>query len=318
MNRIIAHCSHHENTLIGTISIDEPDKLKGKDVIVVYMILGAAVFVAAASYGLLWYEIADRQHHDRLRNTAGGNLGLFFIKSIVWATLTQLFVYLTYFAHRIPSLLDTKDDGEGPVIIFVHGLYHNASAWLLFRHWFKQAGLNNTHCLTYGSMLRTYDETVPVIKFEIEQLARKFPDRPLVLVGHSLGGLYIRSCMNDYTFKGRVSAVITLGTPHRGSKLAAFGIGRTALNLRYKSPFMRRLNKQACTCRVPSLAIYSPFDNMVMPPKGLKPPQNSGWTEQVTKPINHIRLLYDKDTANYAVAFIKSALRERTHECGVR
>ncbi len=305
----IPHCPRHENTLKA--GIKEHNKRKGLTMVIVYTFLGLALFVATVSYGLLWYEIAGRKHHARLHNMAEGHLGLFFVKSILYAFLTQIFVYLTYFMHRIPGVCDSRDNGTGPVVVFVHGLYHNASAWLLFRRWFKKAGLVNTHCLNYGSLLRTYDETVPVIKREIEKIAAQHPNRPLVLVGHSLGGLYIRSCMSDESFRQKVSAVVTLATPHRGSKLAAFGIGRTALNLRYKAPFMRKLNKNACNCNVPSLAIYSPFDNMVMPPKGLKPPKGSEWEEQMTKPINHIRLLYDKDTANMAVAFIRSSLHER-------
>ena len=189
--------------------------------VLVYIFLGAALFVATVSYGLLWYEIADRQHHARLRHMARGHLGLFFIKSILYATMTQLFVYLTYFLHHVPGLFEPEDDRHGPVVIFVHGLYHNASAWVLFRHWFKLAGLSNTHCLSYGCLLRTYNETVPVIKREIEQIAARYPGRPLILVGHSLGGLFIRSCMSECVFREKVAVVVTLGTPHRGSKLAA-------------------------------------------------------------------------------------------------
>ena len=50
-------------------------------------------------------------------------------------------------------------------------------------------------------------------------------DGPLVLVGHSQGGLDARYLVTKLGYRNRVRAVITIATPHRGSPLADMAVG---------------------------------------------------------------------------------------------
>ncbi len=49
---------------------------------------------------------------------------------------------------------------------------------------------------------------------------REVPDGPIVLVGHSMGGLDARHLMTHLGLADRVKAVLTVATPHRGSAFA--------------------------------------------------------------------------------------------------
>ncbi len=53
-----------------------------------------------------------------------------------------------------------------------------------------------------------------------QQINQIFPDSPVNLVGHSLGGLDARYLTALSEFRGRVASVTSIGTPHRGSPLA--------------------------------------------------------------------------------------------------
>lgn len=53
---------------------------------------------------------------------------------------------------------------------------------------------------------------------------RRFPGRKFILIGHSRGGLTARIYLDKfYNNKGDIAALITLSSPHRGSRIASFG-----------------------------------------------------------------------------------------------
>jgi triacylglycerol lipase len=55
-----------------------------------------------------------------------------------------------------------------------------------------------------------------------EQILRVFPDEPIHVIGHSMGGLDARRLMADASWERRVLSLTTVGTPHLGTALADF------------------------------------------------------------------------------------------------
>jgi triacylglycerol lipase len=55
-----------------------------------------------------------------------------------------------------------------------------------------------------------------------EQIATAFPDEPVHLIGHSMGGLDARLLVSDPAWSRRVLSLTTIGTPHLGSSIADF------------------------------------------------------------------------------------------------
>ncbi len=55
-----------------------------------------------------------------------------------------------------------------------------------------------------------------------EQIRDTFPDEPVHLIGHSMGGLDARALVADPAWNGRVLSLTTIATPHRGSAIADF------------------------------------------------------------------------------------------------
>src|SRR4051794_14664518 len=53
-----------------------------------------------------------------------------------------------------------------------------------------------------------------------EQIAAAFPDEPVHLIGHSMGGLDARILLSDPDWSRRVLSLTTIGTPHLGSSIA--------------------------------------------------------------------------------------------------
>jgi triacylglycerol lipase len=55
-----------------------------------------------------------------------------------------------------------------------------------------------------------------------EQILEAFPDEPVHLIGHSMGGLDARALIADPSWQGRVLSLTTIATPHLGSGIADF------------------------------------------------------------------------------------------------
>ncbi len=49
-----------------------------------------------------------------------------------------------------------------------------------------------------------------------------FPNQPVHLIGHSMGGLDARALMADPAWRGRILSLTTVATPHLGSQIADF------------------------------------------------------------------------------------------------
>jgi triacylglycerol lipase len=67
-------------------------------------------------------------------------------------------------------------------------------------------------------------------------ILREVPSGPVHIIGHSMGGLDARYMTAKLGMEDRVLSVTTVGTPHRGTAFADWGVGRLSRPL---MPFLR-------------------------------------------------------------------------------
>lgn len=98
-------------------------------------------------------------------------------------------------------------------VILIHGLHQ--TAWIM-RPLAKrlQAQGFDTHQYSYRSMRDGIKTNSQRLDAWLKQ--NHYPDQPIDLVGHSLGGLIIRDFITDYP-QWQIGRCVTLGTPHIGS-----------------------------------------------------------------------------------------------------
>ena len=85
------------------------------------------------------------------------------------------------------------------------------------------------------------DDYAPQIEAAFQALAGSHPDRRLVVIGHSMGGLAIRAWLRARG-RGKVRPdVITFGTPHHGTRFAHFSHAPNSRQMRPDSAWLRAL-----------------------------------------------------------------------------
>ncbi|KAB1439038.1 alpha/beta fold hydrolase [Pseudodesulfovibrio senegalensis] len=269
------------------------------------------VAVPVLRYVLFWISNTRSGDMELVRQGLDGRALPHVLCGLVSAMLSELGVLL-----MLPlGLIFPARAGRGTPVIFVHGLYHNPTAWLWFRILLGRAGYRNFHAFGYNSFTRPFENAVDDLAEVMENVLRDNPERTVVLVGHSLGGLVCRMAASRPEFSGRVGALVALGSPHGGSVLAALGLGPMARGL-YPGKAVIRAVEQCRDMQAPKLAVYSLVDDYVLPLSGLRVGRHD-WNEQVCSPVSHVSMLFSQDVAWRVAAFLDRALRGGASDSGL-
>lgn len=162
---------------------------------------------------------------------------------------------------------------RGPLIL-VHGWALNGGALCWLRRRLLRDGWSPVCCFEYQSLSADIENAALQLRHLVERLmAATGSGPPVALIGHGLGGLVIRYYVRRYPAP-KVRRIVTIGTPHGGTALAAHRLGAAARKLAPDSAFLRVLNAGDRTPKqVDVVAIYSTFDALILPPNSARYPQ---------------------------------------------
>lgn len=270
--------------------------------ILAFFLLIFPLWTSLTTYSLFWYENAWRDGSS----PNGRRLGRALLAGVTSSMASVMFILATFPLGFFKKLWKPEPPlAPGPVIVLTHGLYHNASAWLLFSKHLHKAGFHNIFVMNYGSFFTDFDKTFEKFATFVSEASRAAPDRPFYLIGHSLGGLLSR-LYAERAIGGRApAAVITLGSPHQGSKLAAFGLGKLAASLLYRGPLFTKIESEAAGIPCPGYALTSPVDNIVFPREAQRVPYE-GWDYHQTRPLSHTAMVYSKSVARKVIEILEA------------
>ena len=270
-------------------------------------IMSITAFQTLAMYAMWYYD--RRNFPDGAQVPAESNEVL--LLPGLWGVFTEwLAISLLVVSYPLRLVHDaspvrTRVQGETPIIL-VHGYGGNAANFLTLQWRLKQRGWANVYAVSY---------TPPTI--DARKLAQQVTDhvnRILVATGaekahlicHSMGGPLTRYALHHLGLAGKLDRVITLGSPHAGSRIAAlFPAMGAAFQMRYHSDFLNELNKLDPTPGGAQFySIYSNMDNFVLPASS---PVLGGNARNIHVPyLGHCALLY----APAVLAHIERSLTE--------
>ncbi|WP_369132809.1 esterase/lipase family protein [Modestobacter sp. I12A-02662] len=150
-------------------------------------------------------------------------------------------------------------------VLLVHGLVDNRSIFAVMRRSLRRRGFAQVCSWNYSPRLRDVESTAATLGRHVERVCEETGHDRVHVVGHSLGGLVARYLVQRLGGDARVDRLVTLGTPHAGSRWAhalPIPVGR---QLRPGSPLLRELERPASGCRTEVTAVYSDLDQVVVP-----------------------------------------------------
>jgi triacylglycerol lipase len=185
--------------------------------------------------------------------------------------------------------------GRRPPVLLVHGYGCSRAAWWWLRRRLVTAGWS-VATINLEPIYTGIDDLVDPLARRVDAVLAETGAARVILVGHSMGGLVARAYLQRYG-ESRVAGLVTLGTPHQGSRLAHIGYGENARQMRPDSPWLQTLASP--TPVVDTVVIYSPHDNFVMPQSQLQLP---GAPSQAIDGLGHLAMLFSPRVAQALLA----------------
>lgn len=257
-------------------------------IVVLVVVVGEVVCFVVALYEML--NLPDVRD---VRLTAAGLLGATrgLVVEIAAAVITVLATPLGALPwRRLPQDLAC----DATIIVFVPGHFGTRAALWPLRRALARAGWSHAVGYNYRSVAGDLHAAARGLATVIDGLRERHGAHGVVVVAHGMGGLVARLCLRAR--EGRdVLALITLGTPHQGSKLAVLALDRMAQEMRPGSALVEELAEaDPLPSRLEVIAIYAGFDLMVLPASAGR---YQGASSIEVEGVGHLGMLWSRRVA---------------------
>jgi pimeloyl-ACP methyl ester carboxylesterase len=182
----------------------------------------------------------------------------------------HLLLYPTgVFAETLPESTGSRLPTEGrspPPVLLLHGFIDNRSVFYLLRRSLRGHGWRHVQALNYSPLTCDIRQAATQLERHIEEVCRRTGHSQVDIVGHSLGGLIARYHVQRQGGDRHVRTLVTLGTPHSGTRLAAVLPAHPIVRqMRPGSDLINELTLPAPGCRTHFVSFWSELDELMIP-----------------------------------------------------
>ncbi len=155
---------------------------------------------------------------------------------------------------------------NGRPILLIHGYLQNATNWTFLKRTLCRRGFGPIYALNLSHPFRSIRDYAELVSQKAAEIAQETKRNDLTLIGHSMGGLVSAWYAAKIAEPGKVTDVITIGSPMNGTKLAAIAIGPNGREMEYGSDFVQKLQKECLqNDKIRFYHIASKSDQIVFP-----------------------------------------------------
>ena len=237
-------------------------------ILVLVVIALIPTYVTLAFY-LVWHY--DRRNFPLRAEDSGAQpplSGARVMRGIAYEAFSLSFLMLTYPLRLIHDLSPTRcrRPGQKPVIL-VHGYGGNSANFLWMQLGLRIRGFANVYAISYTPPHINCRKLAAQVARHVERVLEVNDAERVDIVCHSMGGPLTRYALKNLGLAGKVDKVITLGSPHYGSRISGLFAARgAAAQMRYYSPFVTELAEGGeCPGGARFYCVYSEMDNFVIP-----------------------------------------------------
>lgn len=170
------------------------------------------------------------------------------MKAIKWlyAQINEFFsAFFTIFFAPL-SFMGDKWVGKktGRPILLIHGYCNYSAVWVYHILRFLSEDLGPVYTVDLGYPFDSIENYAKKVEEKVKKIRSETQEKTVDLVCHSMGGLVASYYALNLAKDGEVGKVITMGTPFQGTKLARFGMGECARQMRRDAEFNKKLYSQ--------------------------------------------------------------------------
>ncbi|MGP2435818.1 esterase/lipase family protein [Streptomyces sp. JW3] len=162
---------------------------------------------------------------------------------------------------RLPTQAENR-----PPVVLLHGFIDNRSVFVLLRRSLAQHGRQQVESLNYSPLTCDIRTAAELLGRHLEEICERTGKDQVDIVGHSLGGLIARYYVQRLGGDRRVRMLVTLGTPHTGTRVAPLANAHPIVRqMRPGSPVIEELARPAPGCRTRFVSFWSDLDPLMVP-----------------------------------------------------
>jgi len=150
-------------------------------------------------------------------------------------------------------------------ILLVHGLVDNRSVFTVLRRALRRHGFGRVRTVNYSPFTSDIREAARVLGRYVEALCAQTGYERVHVIAHSMGGMIARYYVQRLGGDARVHTLVTLGSPHGGTRAAHLLPLPIVRQLRPGSDVVAELARPAYECRTRFVAIWTNVDQMIYP-----------------------------------------------------
>jgi pimeloyl-ACP methyl ester carboxylesterase len=177
-----------------------------------------------------------------------------------------------------------------PPIVFVPGWLMTPICFWPLRARLARAGWRVATGYRYRTVRGDVRRAAEGLRDIIETVCAESGAPHVIVIAHGIGGIVARICLRERATAARIGQLVTLGSPHRGSKLFALALDPMLQDLRPGTALVEELSAPDDAPRHTEVtAIYSSFDLAVVPASAGQYPAGSSIE---IEGVGHLELLW--------------------------
>ena len=161
-------------------------------------------------------------------------------------------------------------EAAGTPILLVHGLVDNRSIFTLLRRGLRRRGFGRVVTINYPVLTSDIRVAARALGEQVEALCAETGFERVHVVGHSMGGLIARYYVQRLGGDARVHTLVSLGSPHAGTRAAQLPPLRICRQLRPTSDVIAELAEPAPGLRTRFVAFWTDLDQLVVPKRSAR------------------------------------------------
>lgn len=201
------------------------------------------------------------------------------------------------------GLLTTDAHAAGTPILLLHGMIGNRSSFVVLRRVLRRRGFQRVLTSNYQVVTQDIRQAAEELGRSVELLCEASGHDQIHVVGHSLGGVIARYYVQRLGGDARVETLVTLGSPHQGTRPAGLVPHAVGRQIRPDSDLIRELAQPAPGCTTRFIAFWSDLDALMMPKRAARIVHPDLDTRNVfARGVGHMSLLIDGGVAHQIAA----------------